>query len=673
MISALFMTSCKDPVDSDTDTDTNDSDVGTDTSSDKKPSKEDDDEEDEGPSYNTVIEHKLTIDDIINLDIFNTTVEPGSASVKDYGVVENIDVSDYNGQQIDILKGGVYKLTGVSNGGNILINLKNALEKDITLVFDNLEIISNWQKAPIYASGCDSVTIVIPEGTTNTLKDCDKSIDKGAIHVKSCNLTISGTGTLNVESSAEKGRGIYCSKELIFNGGTYNVVSHLSHGLQGQDGLTIKAGEFYISSAKSGLKSGDYDETPDPNNPKMTIIESSEGDLKITGGCINIDSTTNGISAYGGALISGGKIVIKAKTDGIEASREKASENEQTGSITINGAILIVESGDDGIKCDTSLTITNNANVKINSGKDGIDALNAAISTSGIVYIKTSEAFVEKTEDDFKNDPNGKTYIWKNNRYQEISDISKYPDATFYKLESCKGIKVEEEIEILSGTVCVDSYEDAFSGQRFDMSGGRILIDSNDDGIDIKKAEGSIDGSGNVKITSGTVEIIKTNKGIKAENVTISGDPQITVLSSGDAIEANSAAISGGFVVLMEKLEVPEEGVSYTGGTLVVVSSTKNGFDGAYLGVSLSKTDKCTYGNWLKISKGDRSLILMLPKSYVGKMSVSISSSDMMSGDYNFEVGSFKISGERYNSFVYADGDEFTAVHAETVSANIAE
>jgi hypothetical protein len=133
MISALFMTSCKDPVDSDTDTDTNDSDVGTDTSSDKKPSKEDDDEEDEGPSYNTVIEHKLTIDDIINLDIFNTTVEPGSASVKDYGVVENIDVSDYNGQQIDILKGGVYKLTGVSNGGNILINLKNALEKDITL------------------------------------------------------------------------------------------------------------------------------------------------------------------------------------------------------------------------------------------------------------------------------------------------------------------------------------------------------------------------------------------------------------------------------------------------------------------------------------------------------------------------------------------------------------
>ncbi len=673
---SVLMVSCKDP-DDDTDTSTDSSNSETDSNKTDKNDKED---EDEGPSFDTVIEHTLTIDDLIALDVFDTEVDSGGSGVLDYFGVENIDVSKLNGQQKTIMQGGVYKLSGVSKGGNILINLKNATEKDITLVLDNLEIEAGWEKAPIYASGCDSVTIIIPEGTTNVLKDDSTSIDKGVIHVKSSNLEIKGKGILTVESNAEKGRGIYCTKELIINGGTYNITSNYSHGLQGQDGLTIKAGEFNITSAKSGLKSGDYDEQPDKYDSNKTNIESNEGDVVISGGCFNINSSTNGISAYGAVVVSGGKIVLNSKTDGIEASREKASKKATTGNVEINGAILVIKSDDDGIKCDGSLAITKNANVKIDCGNDGIDALSSKINTTGIVYIKTSDAFVEKTEDDFENDPNGKTYIWKNNRYQEITDITKYPNEIFYKLESCKGIKVEQKIEIYSGTICVDSCEDAFSGQRFDMFGGKVLIDSNDDGIDMKRVSDEvaeetsvIDGSGNIKITSGEIEILKSNKGIKGESLAISGDPQITVLSSSDAVDAVAVSVGGGFIVLLEKLEVGEGGLSYTGGTLVVVSSTKNPVDGATIGIKLAETDECVYGNWLKISKGDRSLTLMLPKSYENKMSISISSLDALSGEYNFDIGTFKISGNRYNSFVYADGDNFISKYTETTTIDVIE
>ena len=678
---SIFMVSCKDPDDTDTDTSTDSSNPGTDSNKGDKNNK--DEEEDDGPSFDTVIEHKLTIDDIVNLGVFDTEISANDGGVLEFFDAENIDVSGFNGSQKEIMQGGVYKLSGVSEGGNILINLSNATEKNITLVLDNLTMISDWEKAPIYAQNCQSLTIIIPSNTTNVLKDTSKSIDKGVIHVKSGNLTIKGKGTLNLESNAENGRGIYCSKVLTIDGGIYNIVSSHSHGIQGQDGLAIKSGEFNITAAKSGLKSGDYDKTPSKNDPEVDIIESREGYVDISGGCFNIKSATNGISSYGYVAISGGKIVLESGTDGIEASREEASKNTKTGSVEISGAITVIKAGDDGIKCDASLSIGNDANIKIDSGNDGIDALSLKASTSGIVYIKTSEAFVEKTEDDFKNDPNEKTYIYKNNRYQEITNIDSYPNETYYKLESCKGVKVEQKIEIHSGVICVDSCEDAFSGQRFDMFGGRVLIDSNDDGIDIKvpgasaeEAEAkeekeiaaSIDGAGNIKITSGTVEIIKSNKGIKGTNFDVSGDPQITVLSSSDAVDAKAVNVAGGFIVLMEKLEVDNGNgeINYTGGTLIVVSSTKKPIDGATLGIKLSDSSDCVYGKWLNISKGDRSLILMLPKSYSDKMSISICAPNMLNGEYNFDIGTFNISGERYNSFVYADGESFKSEQTET-------
>ena len=99
---------------------------------------------------------------------------------------------------------------------------------------------------------------------------------------------------------------------------------------------------------------------------------------------------------------------------------------------------------------------------------------------------------------------------------------------------------------------------------------------------------------------------------------------------------------------------------------MIVVSSTKKPIDGATLGIKLSDSSDCVYGKWLNISKGDRSLILMLPKSYSDKMSISICAPNMLNGEYNFDIGTFNISGERYNSFVYADGESFKSEQTET-------
>ena len=674
---SLFMFSCNDPVDSDSDTDTGvDSDTGTDSNNkkDTDTDKNNNKDEDDGPSFDTVIEHKLTIDDIINLDVFDSEVDAGDSGVLDYTTQKTLDVSEEAaGMQLDILEGGVYKITGTTEEGNILINLKSAISKKIVLVLDNVHITSKGQKAPIYASNCESITIVIPSGTDNVLIHEAEALstDKGAIHVKSSNLTINGKGKLTLKTDAEKGRGIYCSKELTINGGVYDITSEKSHGIQGQDGLIIKAGSFNIVSAKGGLKSGDYDEKPNEKDAANPTIESNEGNLTIEGGSFNIKSGTNGISAYGAINIKGGKIVIDAASSGIDCSRELAAAKADTGKVVISGGILVIKSADDGIKANVSLAISGSSNVKINSGNDGIDIGwkhsgtpvddLLVIETTGIVYIKTEEAFVEKTEEDFIKDPEGKTYIWKNNRYQLITDPSKYPKDTLYKLESCKGIKVDGGISILKGTVCVDSFEDAFDGTDIVISGGRIIAESNDDGFDI---------DGTITISSGSVEILNSNKGIKsAEEVEIMGDATITVLSSSDAIESLIVSVKGGFVVLLEKLEILEGGsFEHTGGTMIVAASTKKPVDGADVGISLKDTSKCVYGKWMRISKGDNNVVLMLPKSYADKMSVSVISSDVTSGEYKIEVGTFKIGGDRYNSFVYANGNSFTTEYSTSVT-----
>ncbi len=643
---AVLLCSCDEnpPVETNTETNTETGSQTTDTSKDTssdtnkdtgspgnnnnkpgKPSTGDD------TNYDTPIEHNLKVDNSVKLDIFDSENTYGNeGNTVDYTNATSIDVSQLaNNKTYTITKGGVYRIHGKSENGQILVNLKEAVNREVVLVLDNLEMSYKGTKSVIYIEKCEKATIVLPANTVSTLSDTTNNLEKGVIHVRSCNLILDGKGTLNLNANAEKSRGIFNTKTLTVEGGVYNVNTAFSHGIQGEEGVTINGGTFTINSAKSGVKTGDFDE----DKPLEAVV----GTLTVNGGSININSKTNGISAHGSVVVNNGRINIDSDTDGFDVS-------EVT---TLNGGIILVNADDDGIKSET-LNIANKANVKLLTGNDGVDAVTVNITTTGTVYIKTNidnNAFIV--------DPNG-SYIIKNHKFTLV-DTSKYPDETYYSLESCKGIKAEGVITVENAILGIDSYEDALDGTDIELKSGRVVLASEDDGIDV---------SGNVTI-SGTLEIMYSNKGIKTPNLTINENGLVTVISTSDAIDSPLVTVNKGTLFLLEKLDLTDGTLVVNGGTVIAVSSTKNAATAqtTFSDLSISNypsTSNAVYGNWLRITNGEKSVVLRLPKSYESKLSLTCISEDLSAGEYSVQIGTYQV-GDKINNFVYVDG-EFTVI-----------
>lgn len=610
----------------DTGSGTTDTDKTTDTEDNKKPPVDD-----PGSSFDAVIEHNLKVENSVKLDVFDSENTFGNeGNTVDYTNATAVDVSQLaNNKTYTITKGGVYRIYGKSTNGQILINLKEAVNRDVVLVLDNLELTYTGTKSVIYAEKCNSVKIVIPANTTTTLTDTSNNLEKGVIHVRTSNLTVDGKGTLNLNANSEKGRGIFNTKTLTIEGGIYNVTTAFSHGIQGEEGLVINGGTITINSAKSGLKTGDFDE----DKPLEAVV----GTLTINGGSISVTSKTNGISAYGSVVVNNGRIVISSESDGMDVSE----------AVTLAGGIVDISAKDDGIKCDNSVSISEAANVRLLTGNDGIDTVTVNISTSGVIYIKTNI-----DDNAFVVDPEG-SYIIKNHKYT-IVDTSKYPNETTYSLESCKGIKADGAITIENATLGIDSYEDALDGTDVEIKSGRVVLASQDDGIDV---------SGNVTV-NGILEVMYSNKGVKTPNLTINANGVLTIISTSDAVDSPLVTVNDGTVFLFEKLDLTDGKLVVNGGTVIAVSSTKSSVNAETTcnNASISsypQTSNAIYGNWLRVTDGEKSVVLRLPKSYVGKLSLTCISEDINAGTYSIEIGTYQV-GDKINNFVYVDGEFIT-------------
>lgn len=658
---SVLLCSCGDSSsDTDTNTDSNvdtNSSTSSDTDTDKKPvdtskpsggnTKPDKDDDKPENSYDSPIEHNLKVENSVKLDIFNSENTFGNeGNTVDYTNATSIDVSTLaNNKTYTISTGGVYRIYGESANGQILVNLKDAVSKEVVLVFDNLKMSYKGTKSVIYIEKCEKATIVLPDNTTSTLSDTVNNLEKGVIHMRSGNLVLDGKGTLNLNANATKSRGIFNTKTLTINGGVYNIVTASSHGIQGEEGVVVNGGVLNIKPAKSGIKSGDYDETKP--------LEAVKGIVTIKGGSVLINESTNGISAYGSIVVENGKLDINCKSDGFEA----------TDSVSLTGGIVIVNADKDGIKCENEskevtesnvVNISKEANIKILAGNDGIDAYSANITTSGTVYIKSNvddKAFVV--------DPEG-SYIIKNHKFTLV-DTSKYPDETYYSLESCNGIKLKGTIVIENAIIGVDSYEDAIDAIDVNIKSGKVVLASDDDGIDV---------TGNVTI-SGTLEVMYSNKGIKTPKLTVDENAVVTVISTSDAVDSQLVTVNGGLVFLFEKLDLTDGKLVVNGGTVIAVSSTKtSAYAETLLGnLSLSNypaTSNAKYGNWLRVTSGEKSIVLRLTKSFEDKMSLTCISEDFTSGTYAIEIGTYQV-GDKINNFVYVDG-QFTALDSFDVS-----
>lgn len=148
-------------------------------------------------------------------------------------VTENeIDLSNYD-SNITITKAGEYTLTG-SFKNSILIDA----DSDVTLTLKGVNV-ENKNTAAIANISKNTLTIELPEGSSNTLSDGGSSEYDACIYSNGA-LIINGSGTLNVYGKQQEGEGIATeTNDITINGGKINIECEDDGINAGGDGGTI--------------------------------------------------------------------------------------------------------------------------------------------------------------------------------------------------------------------------------------------------------------------------------------------------------------------------------------------------------------------------------------------------------------------------------------------------
>lgn len=207
---------------------------------------------------------------------------------------KEINLNNYN-TNITINKSGEYTLTGsikhsvlVDTDGEVVLNLNNVT-------------IESTDTAAIANIGTNKITINLPEGTTNTLKDSGSGDYDGALFSNG-ELIINGEGILYVYGNQEEGEGIATT----------------------DNNITINGGEIHIESADDGINAGG----------------DNGGIITINGGNITVKANGDGIDSNKDLIINGGKIYTMGSSIGGDAGIDT------DGTFEINGGEVIALGSD---------------------------------------------------------------------------------------------------------------------------------------------------------------------------------------------------------------------------------------------------------------------------------------------------------------------------------------
>ncbi|MBQ3431371.1 MAG: carbohydrate-binding domain-containing protein, partial [Clostridia bacterium] len=337
-------------------------------------------------------------------------------------------------------KGGTYVFSGCSD--NMAISVKKEATGAAVLLLASLDLTSKFTSPlTIKKSSTTTVKVSALAGSENTLTDAalnnadiygdtadggdgtnaafaESAVIKGKT---AANLTLSGSGTINLVCNSKNAIKIAQSGRLTIEGLTLNIES-ANHGISVDNVLTINTGNISVTAEGDAIRSNPDSVDADNgyagniiiNGGSFTIQAGSDGiqaaqDITITGGSFNIKT----LSGYNSTSFNGDTMSCK----GIKASASEDVE-EATNTITISGGnfylntaddaihsdayITVSEgtfeiyTGDDGMHADTSLTLGNenglerDVQVTINASYEGLEAGNVYIY-SGKYYVIASD------------------------------------------------------------------------------------------------------------------------------------------------------------------------------------------------------------------------------------------------------------------------------------------
>lgn len=229
---------------------------------------------------------------VISLADDGTKIKGGGVTVKD--------------QVITITNPGDYTFSGSLSDGRIVIDVSKGT---VNVTLNGVDITSS-ERDVIFSKDSAEVNVIAADGTDNTLvsgtedftldeDDLDedgtyKNKQKAVIFTKG-NLTISGTGSLNVTGNIYNG---IQTKGTLSLQDVQLTVNAVHHGVKSKQEMSLISGTYDVTSGEDGFHS----------------------DLNIT--------------------VSDGSYAIEAGDDGIHAEGELTVDN---GNITINGGTVYVD------------------------------------------------------------------------------------------------------------------------------------------------------------------------------------------------------------------------------------------------------------------------------------------------------------------------------------------
>lgn len=264
------------------------------------------------------------------------------------------DGATFENGNIKITKAGTYVLSGKFDG-QIITEVGD--EDVVHLVFNGVNI-TNTTSSAINAATGKKVVITLVDGTTNTLSDgtsyeyADGEDEPDATLFVKNNLTINGTGSLNIDSNYATA--IKAKDNLIILDSKINIDS-VGKAIKGKDSVTVENANITINAEDDGI--------------------TTDGALVINSGNINIEKAGEGLEGVT-IDINGGNIDITATDDGINAR----------GLIDDSATDAEKEAYGEENQADTYLRITGGV-VNVNASADGIDSNGQVYIDGGTVYV----------------------------------------------------------------------------------------------------------------------------------------------------------------------------------------------------------------------------------------------------------------------------------------------
>lgn len=457
---------------------------------------------------------------------------------------------------ITITDEGTYLLTGSLSDGQVIVD---ADDKKVQLVLDSVNINCDTSAA-LYVKAADKVFVTLASDSENSLSNTsdfvaidDNNID--AVIFSKDDLTLNGSGTLTV--TAKYGHGIVSKDDLVITSGTYQITA-AKHALSGKDSVRIADGVLTLDAGTDGIHSENTD-------------NDAKGFIYIANGDISITADSDGFDAEETLQVDGGNIEVAAGDDGLHAD----------GDLIITDGTINVTKSYEGLE---GMTVTvEDGDISVVSSDDGINAAGDGTSEES----SQSGTPPEKPDgsDSTEDRPEPPSGFDKNDNSSANSNSDSNSDSKPADLPDGNGGPGGGNGGPGGGDGAPGGgMEEATDYNLIQISGGKIYINANGDGID---------SNGNLTVTGGEIYVDGPTSGGDGAldcsgTALISGGTVIAVGSSGMAENFDSSSAQGSMITTVSDSMITG-GITLTdseGNTIVSYSPSKE-----YSSVAISCVD----------------------------------------------------------------------------------